>query len=487
MSSRTAQEPSGAHATSGRTEEPGRAEDGFGAGQPLLGRDASAPGAYKGGRELHPAREFGGPWGTFAIMLFSHFILYYFWASLDLNRGDLLTPEGGEGWWGMTRRVLDHIRTHAAPTRPALLWYSGFLLANALFSAYLPGVHVKGLPLSDGTRLDYNCNGLLAWYFNLAGAAALHWTGVVPLQAPVRMLGPLLTVSCIAGNAAALLTWAAAYATGRVNRPTGSFWYDIFMGVYLNPRLLGGRLDLKMWAETRVSWYFLFLITLSAAAEQWATTGRVTGAMAIMLLAHALYANACAKGEECIPTTWDIFYENWGWMLAFWNLCGVPILYAAQSVYILRRDVEHALWYDVALACLLVAAYYVWDTANSQKNRFRMARAGTLIERRAFPQLPWGTLTNAKTIETAAGSPLLIDGWWAYARKPHYTADLVMAFCWGAACGFSSFLPWFYFLFFLAVLVHRAVRDVERCAAKYGADWDRYCAAVPYTFVPGVF
>lgn len=32
-------------------------------------------------------------------------------------------------------------------------------------------------------------------------------------------------------------------------------------------------------------------------------------------VAHFLYVNACMKGEECIPTTWDVFYEKDGFML----------------------------------------------------------------------------------------------------------------------------------------------------------------------------
>ena len=92
-----------------------------------------------------------------------------------------------------------------------------------------------------------------------------------------------------------------------------------------------------------------------------------------------------------------------------------------------------------------------------------------------------------QVIETKAGTPLLVDGWWRYVRKPHYTADLGMAAAWGAACGFRSPLPWLYFLFFVAVLAHRAVRDIQRCSKKYGKDWQRYCERVPYTFLPGVF
>ncbi|KAJ1616509.1 hypothetical protein T492DRAFT_895365 [Pavlovales sp. CCMP2436] len=32
-----------------------------------------------------------------------------------------------------------------------------------------------------------------------------------------------------------------------------------------------------------------------------------------------------------------------------------------------------------------------------------------------------------------------------------------------------------YFAFFFSHLTHRGLRDAERCAKKYGKDWDRYC------------
>lgn len=54
-------------------------------------------------------------------------------------------------------------------------------------------------------------------------------------------------------------------------------------------------------------------------------------------------------------------------------------------------------------------------------------------------------------------------------------------------CGFDSFIPYFYFVFFLAMIVHRAHRDQQRCASKYGKDWVRYTDQVPYTFVPGIY
>lgn len=44
--------------------------------------------------------------------------------------------------------------------------------------------------------------------------------------------------------------------------------------------------------------------------------------------------------------------------------------------------------------------------------------------------------------------------------------------------------PWFYFVFFMIMIVHRATRDIERCRRKYGAAWTQYEKEVPYLFFP---
>jgi len=263
--------------------------------------------------------------------------------------------------------------------------------------------------------------------------------------------------------------------------------YDFFMGAVLNPRI--GRLDLKMFSEVRVPWMLLMIMTLSVAAKQYQTYGFVTLEVGFMMLAHFLYANACAKGEECIPTTWDIFYEKWGFMLIFWNYAGVPFTYVLSSFYLSQKRpvVQHDRLYTLFCYVLLIVGYYVWDTANSQKNHFRMQDAGTYVPRRAFPQLPWCTLKDPKYLKTKTGSKLLIDGWWKYGRKIHYTADLTMSLAWGLITGFDSVIPYFYFVFFLCVLIHRTRRDIQRCSRKYGDDWVKYCKQVPYTFIPGIY
>lgn len=34
------------------------------------------------------------------------------------------------------------------------------------------------------------------------------------------------------------------------------------------------------------------------------------------------------------------------------------------------------------------------------------------------------------------------------------------------------------------MILHRALRDIQRCRAKYGKAWDEYERQVPYLFIP---
>jgi delta24(24(1))-sterol reductase len=185
------------------------------------------------------------------------------------------------------------------------------------------------------------------------------------------------------------------------------------------------------------------------------------------------------KGEECIPTTWDIFHEKFGWMLAFWNGAGVPYVYCFQSWFLAthsRSEVGIPNWAVALLAAWLLAAYYFWDTIQKQRNSFRMKLNGTYVERHTFPQFPNGVLdpATARCIKTKSGSLLLADGLWAYGldlmfclvsfiwmffffgrRKLHYTCDIAMALSWGLVCGFTHVLPYFYVTFFMIMITHR--------------------------------
>ena len=232
-----------------------------------------------------------------------------------------------------------------------------------------------------------------------------------------------MSVAVISGFLTSIAVFVNALITGTEHKMTGYLIYDFFMGAPLNPRI-GKWLDLKMFAEVRIPWFILFFTTLAATLRQYETFGFVTPQMGIILLGHYLYANACAKGEELIVPTWYTIYftlsngrdmatEKFGFMLIFWNMAGVPFTYAYATLFLVNHPPSEYRWpiaYNIAVYALLLGSYYIWDTTNSQKNRFRQQMNGTPVQRKTFPQLPWQTVKNPRILKTKAG-PLLADGW----------------------------------------------------------------------------
>lgn len=81
--------------------------------------------------------------------------------------------------------------------------------------------------------------------------------------------------------------------------------------------------------------------------------------------------------------------------------------------------------------------YWMWDSANGQKNAFRHKEKGQLIKRNTFPQVPWQSIENPKTIETDTGDHIMVDGWFAIIRKPNYVPDMFFSMSWGLITGFE--------------------------------------------------
>ncbi|EJD07687.1 ERG4/ERG24 ergosterol biosynthesis protein [Fomitiporia mediterranea MF3/22] len=440
--------------------------------------------------DKHEHYEFGGPAGVVTMMVGFPILMYYLWICLVFYDGKLVSPTSLDDVQPFLARMWEHVRVDASPNAYAWKVYSGFFFFQLFIAFILPGYQQEGLPVpSLGYKtLMYNCNALSCLYVTMATAAALHLTDTFRLTSIIDNYGHLMTVAIIYGFAVSFGMYFLTVAQGKQIRMSGNFFYDVFMGAVLNPRI--GSVDLKMWAEVRIPWNIVFFLAVSGACKQYEKYGYVTPNMAFMCLATWLYVNACGKGEECIPQTWDMFHEKWGFMVIFWNFAGVPFTYVYSVVYMASHDPSEYKFSTpayVALYVTLLTAYYIFDTSMSQKSRFKMQTQGTFKWRKAFPQLPWGTCENPTYIQTSHGNRLLTSGWWAYARKPNYTADWVQSLTWGLCIGSASIIPYFYSVFFITALIHRCGRDFERCAMKYGKDWDRYCEVVKYKFIPYIY
>lgn len=360
------------------------------------------------------SKEFGGAYGTSAMMIGFPLLMYYMWIGATYYDGHLPHRQPGQSY-GEFFQLLGHlVYVGAYPSAKAWAIYWIFFVFECILYIYAPGIWTKGKPLphENGKMLDYYCSGIWSLWTTIGVALALHFSRLFRLYTIIDEFGPLLSVAIISGVTVSLVAYVSAVYRGKQHRMTGDHIYDFFMGAELNPRMFD-ILDFKMFFEVRLPWYILLLTTMGMCARQYERYGYISGEASLLLMAHFLYANACSKGEELIPLTWDMYYEKWGFMLIFWNMAGVPLSYCHCTIYLANHDPAEYAWSKSAIIAFHVTylfVYWVWDTCNGQKNRFRGASSGANFDRWTFPPLPWAYVDNPKVIESDAG-PLLADGW----------------------------------------------------------------------------
>jgi Delta24(24(1))-sterol reductase len=235
-------------------------------------------------------------------------LMYYMWIGATFYTGHFPLPTSNQSLASFAKHLVCLVCEHVYPNMGAWKIYWSFFLVEAAFYCYLPGVQAYGKPLDHegGKQLKYHCSAVWSFYVTILLAAGLHFAGSFRLYTIIDEFGPILSVAILSGFLVAIAAYTSAWARGAQHRMTGYFVYDFFMGSELNPRL--GPLDFKMFFMVRIPWFILFGISCAAAAaKQYELYGYVSEEVWFFVGAHFLYANACAKGEECIMTTWWVF------------------------------------------------------------------------------------------------------------------------------------------------------------------------------------
>ena len=189
-------------------------------------------------------------------------------------------------------------------------------------------------------------------------------------------------------------------------------------------------------------------------------------------------------------------------MLAFGDVVWVPFVYSIPARYLAVQPVNLGLYGVAGVLAIQGLGYSIFRGANNEKNRFRTDPNDPRVKHLSF-------------VETASGSKLITSGWWGTARHINYLGDWIMSFSYclptgvagyivhryqnpvtgnvtkeieqGGARGFGMIFTYFYIVYFGVLLVHRELRDEEKCRRKYGMDWDKYCEKVRWRILPGIY
>ncbi|MCA9691789.1 MAG: DUF1295 domain-containing protein [Nannocystaceae bacterium] len=258
--------------------------------------------------------------------------------------------------------------------------------------------------------------------------------------------------------------------------PRRGLLVDFYLGRRENPRLLGGRLDLKMHL------YLVGAATLQLHVLSFVGHHLLAhpGAPAPGVLLHAALLSYFLVDylffERVHLYTYDLFAERVGFKLGWGCLTFYPYFYAVGLWATVDGPDPQAPTSVLVLAALVF--FVGWSLArgaNLQKFFFKLDPT-------------YRFLGIAPRVVSDGQRTLLCSGFWGVSRHVNYLGELLMASGLALALAWQgSWAPWLYPLYYVALLLPRERDDHRRCAAKYGALWDRYCARVRWRIVPGIY
>jgi 7-dehydrocholesterol reductase len=362
-----------------------------------------------------------------------------------------------------------------------LLAWLGFQL---LLLRVLPGRRVPGPVTPRGNQPEYRLNGVAAFIVTHVAWFAATGLGLFDATIIYDHMGELLVTSSLLalGLCAGLYVKGLKFPSSSDAGGSSSALWDFYWGTELHPRILG--VELKQLFNCRFAMMGWSIILLSYAAAQVEAHGQLSNSMLVCVGLQIVYVFKFFVWEGGYFQSLDIMHDRFGFYIC-WGVCAwLPGVYTLSGLYLVEHPISLSPIAAVAVFAFGLLALRINYAADEQRQRVRATRGATKIWGRA-PELIHATYVPAD------GEPrhnlLLASGWWGVARHFHYVPELALAVAWTIPVGFEHGLPWLYPVFLSILLTHRAVRDDERCARKYGEAWAEYRRRVPWKMLPGVF
>ncbi|OLY79306.1 7-dehydrocholesterol reductase [Smittium mucronatum] len=425
-----------------------------------------------------------------ALLVFTPFWVSFLWLSCTHYKCSVTSPV----YDFLTSIYQNNLYSYLLRVSPSFTWkgfglYIGWVIFQALMYVYWPSNIGSGQATPAGNILTYRVNGLRVWIVThiLFILGSFLSNGYYSMDIIQQNWGSLLVSTNIFGYLLTMFAYMKAYyfpTQAEDRKFSGSFIYDLYMGIELNPRI-GKVFDFKLFFNGRPGIIGWTLVNFSFAVAQYKSLGYVTNSMVLLNVLHAMYVLDFFYFEDWYLRTIDIAHDHFGYYLAWGDTVWLPFTYTLQSHYIYRNPISLS-WPAFSFILLTgILGYYIFRNANNQKDLIRKFNGNVKI---------WGKqATYIRAAYTTADgkehvSILLTSGFWGISRHFNYIGDLLMCLSFAMSCGLQlDFIPYYYLFYMSILLIHRISRDQDRCKAKYGIYWDQYCAAVPYKLLPYIY
>jgi 7-dehydrocholesterol reductase len=406
-------------------------------------------------------------------------LLWYTHVKLGGSLAALLQLIGRDGLFATVRAVWGPVALGSKTAWTLIAVFAGLQL---LLLRVVPGRVQPGPVTPSGHVPQYRDNGLLSYLITvglfLLGARLDLYRASILYDHFGEILGAL--------NVFSLLFCLLLYVKGRLSPSTadhgtsGNPIFDYYWGTELYPKIFG--FDVKRFTNCRFGMMAWPLILLSFAAKQRDVYG-LSDSMIVAVGIQFVYLTKFYIWEMGYLRSLDIMHDRAGFYICWGCLVWVPSVYTSVTLYLVNHPKDLGLPLAALLFVLGSAAVIINYLADAQRQRVRATGGQTTVWGRP-PEVILGHYTTKEGEQRV--SLLLCSGYWGLARHFHYVPEWLGALFWSLPAGFSHLLPYFYVIFLGVLLTDRAFRDDNRCAAKYGDDWESYRRRVPYRIIPGL-
>ncbi|KOX78838.1 Lamin-B receptor [Melipona quadrifasciata] len=355
--------------------------------------------------------------------------------------------------------------------------YLCFFLFVIIFSTLPIGRKIDG-PHTRIGRIQYRLNGFLCGLLSVIIFVVCIYEELEIIDLITQNSVQFSISGWILGTILSLLLFVkgsrAPVANLNIHGSTNSVIYNFWQGREINPRI--GPVDFKI-SLFRTSMIAIILINLSIVMktiEETETYSLEYLNMGVLLgaLLQIIYAIDALFFESTILTTFEVMYEGTGYMLSTGYMM-YPFLPTLTTKYMLYHKIQFTYLFVFPLLAFIIG-YLLYRISNSQKNEFRRN-----------PLSP--SLIHLETIPTVRGKKLIVSGLWGHVRHPNYLGDIIIWWSISSISLACDILPYYYAIMCSGLLMHRAIRDNERCKIRYGLAWEQYTSRVKYMILHRIF